>query len=114
MKVVRSLRAIAVVMLAMPAFGYIPVSTTARVPFDFEVNGRMLPAGVYRFEMGPQDHILRIRDAKGHGALTSVLSVSDTKASKRPGVAFTNKEGRMKLDEVRVTSSPSGLTYRVK
>ena len=114
MNVVRSLRAIAAVMLAVPAFGNIPVSTTARVPFDFEVNGRMLPAGIYRFEVGWQDHVLRVRDAKGQGVLTSILSVSDTKAAKHSGIAFTNSEGHMRLKEVRVKAFPGDVTYNLK
>lgn len=114
MNFVRSLAATAALALAMPVFAHIPMRTRANVPFDFEVNGRVLPAGHYTFESPRYDGVLVIRGEDGNAVMTPIVAVADTKEGKAPGISFSKRHGRVKLKEIRLADPAQDITYKVR
>lgn len=114
MKRIGFLRAMAAALLAVPAIASAPVKTTAEVPFEFEVNGRVLPAGRYYFEAVPQRNVMTIRDESGRTLLSSIVSVADKGRDQCAGASFKRSNGRMQLKELRVSQPDSGVTLRLR
>lgn len=114
MKRINLLHAIGALLLAVPVFGFVPVKTSAQVPFEFEVGGQVLPAGKYYFETASQNNIMTIRDENGRVVSSSIVSVADKAKDQRTGVSFRSANGRMRLKELRLSRPESGVTLRVR
>lgn len=78
-------------------------STRANIPFDFEVSGKVLPAGLYRFDSPAANGVMRITSSDGTATLVLTRSITDKQAA--PEIRFDKRDGVHKLTEVIVRSA---------
>ncbi len=93
-------------LMASPPTGahVIRNGTRAKIPFDFVVAGKTLPAGDYTFELNPNQYIVTIRGEHGDGAISFVERTgADPGGALSPRLTFKKEDGKFVLREVRAT-----------
>ncbi len=73
-----------------------------KVPFDFVVHGRILPAGTYRVQTGDSSTVLIRGESGTHAAafaLTTPITGSDP-AGEKPSLTFSKHETQYQLDDI--------------
>lgn len=76
--------------------------TKAKIPFEFVVAGKTMPAGNYTFDVNANQHLVSIRGENGDAAITFVDRVdvySDDLL--KPRLTFEKKGGKYVLKQVR-------------
>ena len=104
MRLISSMGALALLALALPVFGAVGAGrATVKIPFEFEVSGKTLPAGTYVLETVGRNGIMQIRSSQGHEAYFMVSDANVTRPGKAPKLVFTNEEGRTKLKDLTLS-----------
>lgn len=87
----------------------------ARVPFDFAVAGKQLPAGVYTLERQGTPGMLMLRDAAGHiQTIFQVQSVYTNASAQSPMLIFNKYGDRYFLAKIWSASGPGAQLNRTK
>ena len=87
----------------------------ARVPFDFAVAGRQLPAGVYTVERHGTPGMLMLRDAAGHiKTLFQAHPVYTNASAPSPMLVFNKYGDRYFLARVWSAAGPGAQLNRTK
>ncbi len=82
---------------------------TAKVPFDFVVNGATLPAGEYTF-VRTGDHQLLLRNAQGQNLMTVITSMAGgNKAATDSTLRFAIVDGNHVLVQVWPADYDTGI-----
>ena len=61
---------------------------TAKIPFDFTVSGKTLPAGKYDVTSGTTPGMLIIRNAESHEAVAVITQTADDKMDEKARLVF--------------------------
>jgi hypothetical protein len=96
-------------VLSMPIFAG---STRANVPFEFEVAGKVLPAGEYRFVCPTGSAMMQIIDAKGGTTMTPVKEAGQT--LQQVQVRFDKSSDGTKLASVVVLGKTGYRTVAIR
>lgn len=103
---VRILAACAVILaLAIPSFAQQPVSIAkATVPFEFQVHGRVMEPGAYKFSSTPGGAFLTVTNPAGAQQLYLGVPVGNPLGQYEPKLVFEKIGGQYHLTEVWFTS----------
>ncbi len=85
---------------------------TIQIPFDFQVNDELLPAGKYDIKRDPQmPQVLLIRCAdRNISVMVHVISLNLSKEPTRTSLTFKEYGGKHFLSEVKVLERAIGYT----
>jgi hypothetical protein len=100
---------VASLVLSMPIFAG---STRANVPFEFEVAGKVLPAGEYRFVCPTGSAMMQIIGAKGETTLTPVKEAGQS--LQKVQVRFDKTGDAKKLASVVVLGKTGYRTVSIR
>jgi hypothetical protein len=91
------------------------IGVQARIPFDFAVAGKQLPAGVYTIERQGTPGMLMLRDAAGHIQTMFLAQPVYTNASAQSPMLVFNKYGdRYFLAKIWPDSGPGAQLNRTR
>lgn len=94
---------------ALPAFSQ--VALKARVPFDFLVPGKTLPAGAYTLTIRP--HSVRIQDAYGKPLAVVLASDAYQSAGHKGRIVFRCYRDRCFLAELWASAQEHGIEFPI-
>ncbi len=99
----------AFLMAALPAAaGAYGPDTKAKIPFDFVVAGKTLPAGDYSFEMSPGQSLVAVRGERGHKAMVFMSRRTGTSITEtKPRLVFHKQGEKLVLKEVWTNTPPA-------
>jgi len=92
----------AIALVALAPFSASAQEMTCRVPFDFTVNGKMLPAGHY--DVANNNGLLIVKSERD-GAIVLGIPAGRLDEASAPSLVFLKTGSRYDLSEIR---SPSG------
>jgi hypothetical protein len=99
----------ALLVMSAPVFAG---STRASVPFQFEVNGKSLPAGEYRFVCPAGSSVMQIIDAKGTTTVALIKEAGQSIA--QPELRFEKTGSVNKLSTVVVNGRTGYRTVSIR
>jgi hypothetical protein len=86
----------------------LPTGTKAKIPFDFVVSGREMPAGEYGFDVRAGTSVVLLKGDHGRQALVFLSrQVIPTRNLTDLRVVFEKRQGKFVLREIRF-ADPSG------
>ena len=85
-----------------------PAAAIANIPFEFEVDGKMMPAGRYTVSEGMHRNVIQLTDNNGRAVMFATSELGDPSKIQKSRLVFERGDRGYQMAEIWISSMPTG------